>query len=104
MQQFRGRLASGINFNLLREIKVTCDGELASKGSISDAERVQLYVAAQVCAQVMVLLEANPETSFHTMIENELGPDLLNIVTSTTDSARIRSASSLIGAFARVTA
>ena len=103
MQQFRDRIASGISYDLLREIKVSSDGRLDSDTPISDAERVLLYVAARVCAHVMDLLEANPETSFHNVIENELGPDLLNVVNSTTDSARIRSASSLIAVLWRIT-
>lgn len=85
----------------MREIKDACDVQLASDSPISDAERVQIYVAARVCAHVMDLLEANPETSFHDSIESELRPGLLDILDSTTDSARIRSASSLIGALWR---
>ena len=103
MQQFRDRIVSGITYNLLREIKDACDVQLASDTPISDAERVQIYVAERVCAHVMDLLDANPETSFHTEIESALKPNLLDIVDSTTDSARIRSASSLIGALWRTT-
>ena len=57
MQQFRNRIVSGISYNLLREIRESSDAKLASKTPISDSERVQLYVVAQVCAQVMDMLE-----------------------------------------------
>lgn len=103
MQQFRVRIESGINYNLLREIKAACESELGSGRRMSDAERVHLYVAARACAEVMDLLDAHPETSFHTMIDNEVAPDLLQVLNSASDGARVQSASGLIQALWRVT-
>lgn len=102
MQQFRVRIESGINYNLLREIRVACDSEIGSGRPMSDAERVHFYVTARACAEVMDLLDAHPETSFHTMIHNEVAPDLLHVVNSASDGARVQSASGLIQALWRV--